>query len=206
MDSPKQIQINLRRSTTVEAHASDRDDHASSAECVMRARMEAAWCAHGENLLRYARRIAGSQEAGRDAVQETFLRLWKQELKNDAIEPKRLAPWLYTVCRRYVLDVRRKECRMTLTGNAVDTAAAGGVKASTPDASEKLLVRERKSAMDTALIHLPKREEEAIRLKFQGGLSYREIAEVMEVSVSHVGVLIHDGMKTLRDRIAREGA
>jgi RNA polymerase sigma-70 factor (ECF subfamily) len=35
-------------------------------------------------------------------------------------------------------------------------------------------------------------------LKFSGGLSYKEIAEVMELSVSHVGVILHTAIGRLR--------
>ena len=52
---------------------------------------------------------------------------------------------------------------------------------------------------------LPENQQEVIRLKFQHGLTYREIAGVTKHSVSHVGVLIHAGMKTLRQKLAGDG-
>src|SRR6478736_5380476 len=47
-------------------------------------------------LIGYARSITGDPESARDAVQETFLRLSRQNLA--ALE-RRLAPWLFFVCR-----------------------------------------------------------------------------------------------------------
>jgi RNA polymerase sigma-70 factor (ECF subfamily) len=44
--------------------------------------------------------------------------------------------------------------------------------------------------------------QEVLRLKFSHGLSYREIAEVTGLTVSHVGVRIHEGMTILRRRLA----
>lgn len=52
---------------------------------------------------------------------------------------------------------------------------------------------------------LPERQQEVIRLKFQGGLSYKEIANVMNLTVNHVGVLIHTGLKALREQLAAAG-
>ena len=46
--------------------------------------------------------------------------------------------------------------------------------------------------------HLPPNQQEALRLKFQHSLTYREIAAVMGESESNVGFLIHTGLKTLR--------
>ena len=48
----------------------------------------------------------------------------------------------------------------------------------------------------------PANQREAIRLKFQNQFSYREIAEVMGLSESHVGVLLHLALKTLRQSFA----
>jgi RNA polymerase sigma-70 factor (ECF subfamily) len=41
-------------------------------------------------------------------------------------------------------------------------------------------------------------------LKFQQGLSYKEIGKVTGHSVSNVGFLIHTGMKTLRGKVASD--
>jgi RNA polymerase sigma-70 factor (ECF subfamily) len=46
------------------------------------------------------------------------------------------------------------------------------------------------------------RQQEAIRLKFQSGLSYKEIAEVMDITVNHVGVLLHNAIKTIREKLS----
>ena len=48
---------------------------------------------------------------------------------------------------------------------------------------------------------LPEGQQEVLRLKFSHGLSYKEIAEVTGLSVSHVGVKIHEGMRALRARL-----
>ncbi len=58
---------------------------------------------------------------------------------------------------------------------------------------------------------LPAKQQEVVRLKFQAGLSYREISEVTELSVSNVGFLLHTALATLRESltdaaIARNGA
>ncbi|MCH6551143.1 MAG: sigma-70 family RNA polymerase sigma factor, partial [Planctomycetes bacterium] len=52
-----------------------------------------------------------------------------------------------------------------------------------------------------ALDALPKRQQEVIRLKFQAGLSYRDIGDVVGSSAGNVGVLIHTGLKALRARL-----
>ena len=61
-------------------------------------------------LVSYAKEITGDLESARDAVQETFLRLSRQDVV--ALEP-RLRPWLFLVCRNCSLDHRRKIVRFS---------------------------------------------------------------------------------------------
>ena len=49
---------------------------------------------------------------------------------------------------------------------------------------------------------LPKNQREVIRLKFQNGFSYQEIARISGHSVGNVGYLIHIGLKTIRGQLA----
>jgi RNA polymerase sigma-70 factor (ECF subfamily) len=74
--------------------------------------------------------------------------------------------------------------------------------------SPDLEVEHRDSASQIiALIDaLPGSQQEAIRLRFQSGLSYREISQVTGHSVSHVGVLLHTGLAALRARLAGTGS
>jgi RNA polymerase sigma-70 factor (ECF subfamily) len=50
------------------------------------------------------------------------------------------------------------------------------------------------------LAALPASQREVLRLKFQEELSYRDISVVTGLTVNHVGVLIHQGLKALRAR------
>ncbi len=143
-------------------------------------------------LCRYAFNMTGSVERARDAVQETFLRLCQA---NRAKVEGHEAAWLFRVCRSRVVDIERKEkpVKPLTASHAASLAApdpAGAEAAHRADA-EHLLLR--------LMTRLPARQAEAIRLKFQERLSYRDIARVMDVSESNVGYLIHVGIKTLRD-------
>ena len=48
------------------------------------------------------------------------------------------------------------------------------------------------------LDELPDNQQEVIRLKFQNGMSYKEIQDVTNLSISNIGYLIHVGIKTMR--------
>ena len=148
-------------------------------------------------LLRYATRITGSEELAREVVQDTFCRLCEQPREKVL---GREVEWLYTVCRNRLFEIHRKERKMqALTDFELNTKSAPG---ESPDARVQLKddVFTLKDLMKT----LPAREQEVIRLKFQNGLSYKEISDITQLSVSHVGVLLHSTIKKLRSGFKKE--
>ena len=142
-------------------------------------------------LVRYAAQITGDLERARDIAQDTFLQLCNQD--RETLDGH-LVEWLYTVCRNRALDVRRKEQRMkTMTTEQAATQESR-------DAGQATLT-ERQETADRVLQFVDKlsdNQREVVRLKFQIGLSYKEIAAVTELSASNVGYLIHTAIKKLR--------
>ena len=146
-------------------------------------------------LLLYAQRIAPDVEGARDAVQETFARLCDDP---PADVNGHLAEWLYTVCRSRCLDQRRKEKRV----KPMTEAHVNGFVSSATDPARVSEQRDATSHVLKQLGRLPANQQEVLRLKFQHGLSYREIGAVTGLSETNVGFLIHTGLKTLRERLA----
>jgi RNA polymerase sigma factor (sigma-70 family) len=145
-------------------------------------------------LVRYAARLTGDLERGRDVVQETFLRLCREPA---VATSDHLGQWLLTVCRRLAIDVRRKEKRMStqLEGAAVCNAPARGIAQSAMELSEEFrnIIR--------LLGRLPANQQEVVRLRFQEEMSYKQIAAITGFSVSNVGYLLHTAVMALREGI-----
>lgn len=148
---------------------------------------------HEGPLVAYVQRLLRDSERAKDVVQESFLRLVKEDRP-----PDRPAPWLYRVCRNLALDVQRKEDRMTF-----DTETATEARpAKAPSPETRLEAAETSNAVVTELGRLPDKQQEVLRLKFQGGLTYREISDVTGYSVTNVGFLMHKGLRALQERLA----
>jgi RNA polymerase sigma factor (sigma-70 family) len=145
-------------------------------------------------LIRYAVHITRDLDRAREVVQDTFLKLCRQ--KPDQIRDH-IAQWLYTVCRNGALDVIRKEKKMT----GIDEVQLNLQPDSAPEVSSNLEKAEQLAEIMKALNTLPTNQQEVIRLKFQGDLSYQEISQVTSLSVSNVGFLIHTGLKTIRQKM-----
>ena len=130
----------------------------------------------------------------RDVVQDTFLKLCKQD---ESTVGSKLAPWLFTVCRNRAVDVCRKEGRMKA---ATETQLQDQPDA-VGDPGEAIELGETVAGLLSHVARLNNQQQEVLRLKFHGGLSYREIADVTGLTSSHVGVILHTAISKLRQKM-----
>ena len=148
---------------------------------------------HERPLLRYAKWLLGDLESARDVVQETFLRLCRED---PARLGDHLAPWLFTVCRNLAADARKKAARIASLDER-DIAVAA-------DLDERHDAQAALGQVLNILDTLPRNQREVVYLKFQGGLSYKEIGAVTGLSVSNVGFLLHTAVRAIRSRVSAQ--
>ncbi len=159
----------------------------------MQAKDDASWVRdalerYERPLLRFAKSLVGSTHAP-DVVQDVFLALVKAD--RSRVEGH-LAPWLYTVCKNRAFDFGRERRRTQ------ELVEEDGMESPDSGPASRVERQQSMSRVLGAMEHLSAREREAVTLKFSAGLKYREIAEVMETSVSNVGVILHTAIKALR--------
>lgn len=152
---------------------------------------------HASELTRYASGIlSGDIDAARDVVQDAFVRLWQKP----PVESSNLRAWLFAVCRTKSIDLLRRRGRWVSDEFATNTAAD---EAPAPD---RALESADSGTVLFALVDaLPARTAEIVKLKFRDDLSYAEIAEVTGVTVTNVGFILHNAIKTLREQALRRG-
>ena len=167
-------------------------------DSVSQAWIDAAIEQYESSLLRYAQHFVFDLETARDVVQDTFLKLCKQN--ENEMRPK-LAKWLFTVCRNRAIDVCRKESRMKVSP---EDLIRDQLQTQADDSSSPIGALEKFETVEGLLqqvSRLPDKHQEVLRLKFHGGLSYREIADVTGLTRSHVGVILHTAISKLRQRM-----
>ena len=145
-------------------------------------------------LLRYAGRIVGDRDLARDVVQDAFLSLCKAD---PGKVNEHLTGWLYTVVRNRALNVAEKERRMT----PLEPAQAETHPTPSPGPSDTAARNERSAMVWQALARLPERQQEACRLKFQDGLTYREISQVMGISLGSVSNMMAQALDAVRGQL-----
>ena len=150
-------------------------------------------------LTKYAVSILGDLEQARDVVQDTFLKLYKQDPEKVR---KKVKSWLFTVCRNHCYDLIKRNRRTSNLGE--DEISYIASNDDNPFQVISFLegreeIDEKINILYSLIEELPSRQREVMRLKFQANLSYKEIAETIGISSSNVGFVMHSALKKLRE-------
>ena len=141
---------------------------------------------HGPPLVLYARQWCNAPE---DVVQEAFLQLIRQKKP-----PDRVVPWLYRVVRNRAISVSRSQSRRQRYESAAAYRAEPWFLPVEDDCLDA-------AAASRALEELPLELRETIVARLWGGLSFDEIAELTETSISTAHRRYQAGLAALRARL-----
>jgi RNA polymerase sigma-70 factor (ECF subfamily) len=146
-------------------------------------------------VFRLCRRVLPNPEDAEDATTEIFL---KARLKLDQYDSDRpFTPWLYKLASNHCWD----ELRKSRSRDTVDLDSVV-VESPEPGPLERLLVSQKRREIRRALTRLGDRERLAIVMRYYAELSYQEIAEVLGVTSSFVGVMLLRARRRLRQVLA----
>jgi RNA polymerase sigma-70 factor (ECF subfamily) len=164
---------------------------------------------HQERLLRVCRRMLGDPEEARDAAQEVFVKAFR---KAGSYRPRgQVYTWLYRIAVNHCLNRlrRRKVVRF------LQLSAPGGDEtendappldpaAAAPDPLEELESRRRWQTARRALAALPPSQRAVVVLVRFEGLAYKEVAEVLGISLGAVESRLFRAMRNLEAALAAE--
>ena len=149
---------------------------------------------HGSSVMKVARAYTLSGDECQDLAQEILLRAW-QSLPN--FEGKASpATWFYRVALHTAMNWHRKDKPRRLRQQpllAVQTVVTEGC-----DSAEQAQQRETVEQLYNAIHQLPKTDA-ALVLLYLDELSYREMAEVLGISESNVGVKLNRAKRALSE-------
>jgi RNA polymerase sigma factor (sigma-70 family) len=153
-------------------------------------------------LLAYALRFAGETGAAEDIVQEAFMRLHAQF--DEVREPRK---WLYRTVHNLALNHKRDNAKIISLNEDAEEGSPAVAEASDPQPlpDEQIARMEGIGLVRLSVETLDSRSRELIRLKFNEGLSYKEISERTGLTVGNVGYLLHHAIKTVGEELARNG-
>lgn len=149
---------------------------------------------HRERLYRLAYHLLNDSDAASDAVQETFIRLWKHSRRYDP--SKSLSTWLCTICARRCYDELRRRYRHFSLITALPTEAVS------PDdmAADELL-----GLLQQVVASLPPKQRTVYQLREIEGLSADEVAIATRMSADNVKANLYVARTAVREKLKRYG-
>jgi RNA polymerase sigma-70 factor (ECF subfamily) len=152
-----------------------------------------------------AYRVIGREEEARDIAQETFLRAFRA-LKGFKGQAK-FSSWLYRITLNLCRDWMRRERRTPIaqTPEGVDLVELAGEATPWESVEDLVSRKELGRAVAKAMSALPEEQRTAIILKEYQGLTFQEIADLLECPLSTVKTRLYQGLTVLRRQLEQAG-
>ncbi|MFF2089468.1 sigma-70 family RNA polymerase sigma factor [Paenibacillus sp. NPDC058174] len=149
-----------------------------------------------QDVYRYLRSLCYDHHTAEDLMQETFYRayLYLENCQDDKVKP-----WLFRVAYNAYIDYKRKESRTTLQAPGFFQRLTN---LRTPE--DELLRQERWNEIGRVLTALPENQRQAMLLIDFNGLTYQEAADIMEIGLSHVKILLFRARQAVRGQGRKE--
>lgn len=132
-----------------------------------------------------------------DLAQEVFVKLWESDTMNIVS----LKSYIFTVAKNIVIDWTRQSINKQIFETLVDEqqadAALRAAQKEEDISSEELL-----SILDNIAQTMPERRLEVYQLRWMEGLSRKEIAQKMGITVTTVDIHIQKVLEYLRKKVA----
>jgi RNA polymerase sigma-70 factor (ECF subfamily) len=148
-------------------------------------------------------RIVGDAADAADVTQEVFLKAYRG-IRRFRLGSS-LKTWLYRIAIREALNQRRwwsrhlkRQTSIDAAGENAEQSAAMELESAEPSPLERCASREVQAAVQAALRSVPEVFRSAVVLRDLEGLSYEEVAEVLEVAVGTVKSRIVRGRRAVR--------
>ncbi|MEO1241214.1 MAG: RNA polymerase sigma factor [Pseudomonadota bacterium] len=150
-------------------------------------------------LIRWLTQKLGDPDSARDVVQSVFLRVWAFA-ENGVVENPRAL--LFKTAGNLALNELKRRNRFTRRhiepGTTSENDPLHNVASSSPSPEKQASLREDVSITMAAIEALPDRPRRAFMMNRFDGLSYKEIAALMNVSESSVEKYMIEALKKLR--------
>lgn len=144
-------------------------------------------------MRRYARRFLRIRGDIDDVVQEVFIKAFENARSFDP--EQKFSSWLYRIAHNAFLNHLRDSRRAVLD---VDFDAVAPFLYSSEDVAQQAYEKGMLQRMDGCMASLDAKYREVLTLRFFEDLSYDEIADILKIPISTVGVRISRGLKAMR--------
>lgn len=163
----------------------------------IRGTLETLYRQEAAALRLFVNRIVRNRSEAEDIVQETFIRVWRALEQGGVNSPRAV---LFKAARNLALNhIRNDRLR---NSDAMRTALDDVLSRRTVTAEEQMIASEEAAACRQLMDGMPHRCREAFTLRVVDELSYKEMSQQMQLSVSTIEKHVGKGKQICRNRLA----
>ena len=145
-------------------------------------------------LFRLALRITLNRVEAEDIVQDTLIKVWDRRFEWESLDS--IEAFSLTVCRNLSLDrLRKKE---NSNDSLEDVNIAEPVASSNPQ--DRMIQEDRVSLVRQIIDSLPEKQRSCMQLRDFEGKSYKEIAQVLDITEEQVKVNIFRARQMVKQK------
>ncbi len=158
---------------------------------------------NADRILNLAYRMTGKEALARDIVQDVFIKVYEKmgTFRNEA----QISTWIYKIALNHTINVLKREKRYFFSGAFEENSSLKAHadkqtvwEKESPKSPDKILEKEeRETLLRSMLEKLPPKYRIPLLLYRYEGMSYQEIAQQLDVSLSAVETRIHRARKKL---------
>lgn len=139
----------------------------------------------------HIRRLVVSHEDAEDILQETFINVYRfaDSFKGES----RIFTWLYRIATNECTKHFRKNKNWLKNAELITDRMIGGLSGSDSDNSEAMLVK-----FQQAILKLPEKQRMVFNLRYYDELSYEEIGQILNSSVSTLKTNYHYALEKIK--------
>ena len=144
------------------------------------------------------RRMVIDHDAADDAAQETFVKVWKniESFKGDS----KLYTWIYRIATNEALNhLRKKKRRFFIPIGDIEHELSSSLDTDVYYSGDEIQLK-----LQKALLKLPEKQRLVFNMKYFEEMKFKDIAEVMDVSVGSLKAQYHHAVKKIEKFIKED--
>lgn len=157
---------------------------------------------HDRRFYAIAYRVLNERQDAEDTVQDAFIKLWQKPQMFEPDKGARFTTWFYRVITNMALDKMKKQKLVRLTD---DPDAFSGDGNDGDNAEHGFIERQQQEILERVIRTLPERQKLALDLCFYEGVSNKDAADILGVSVKALEALLIRAKAKVRNSLIREG-
>lgn len=159
--------------------------------------MEEIYRQHAQTVYRYLCSLTGDEDLSEELTQETFAQAVSSIGRFDG--SCKVSTWLCAIAKNQLMAYRRRHPLQDSLDELAETGTAPAGTAPSPE--EETVAAEHKRRLYAAIHDSPEPAREVLYLRLLGGLSFREIGDVLGQSENWARVTFYRGKEKLKGKV-----